>query len=154
VSTRPQRHAAILRLVREEAVPSQERLRELLAGEGYRVTQATLSRDIRALGVVKMVDEEGRSHYAVPAAAADPAPALRTLLPSLLIAADAADNLLVLKTLTGGAQPVAVALDHQHWDDVVGTIAGDDTILIITRSAEACRRLRRRVETLAGPRSD
>lgn len=154
MSTRPQRHAAILRVIRAEAVPSQERLRELLVGEGFQVTQATLSRDVRALGLVKMVDEEGHSRYAVPAHATDPAPALRQLLPSLLIAADEAGNLLVLKTLTGGAQPVAAAIDHQRWDDVVGTIAGDDTILIVTRSPEACLRLRRRIEALTGVASD
>ncbi len=150
MSSRPRRHAAILNLVRTQAVPSQERLKSLLVEEGFEVTQATLSRDIRALGIVKMVDDTGRSHYAPPDRSGDPAPALRGLLPSLLITADPADNLLVLKTLAGGAQSVAAALDHERWSDVVGTIAGDDTVLIVTRSPDACDRVRHRIEGLAG----
>jgi transcriptional regulator of arginine metabolism len=149
VPEKPQRQAAILRLVRSRRIPSQERLRELLAHEGFEVTQATLSRDIRALGVVKVADARGQGYYAVPAEAGDPAPVLSRLLPSLLVSLDQVDNLLLVRTLTGGAQPVAVAVDHQQWEEVAGTIAGDDTVLLITRSHSACQTVRHRLEALA-----
>jgi transcriptional regulator of arginine metabolism len=150
VSTKAQRHAAVLRLIRGERIPSQEKLRERLADEGIRVAQATLSRDLRALGVVKVADEGGHGHYAVPLDVVDPTPTLVSILRALFVGIDGVDHLLVLRTLTGGAQPVAVAIDHQPWEEVVGTIAGDDTVLIIGRSPAACRRLRRRIEALAG----
>lgn len=151
MSTKPQRQSAILRLVRVERIPSQERLRELLETEGYQVTQATLSRDLRSLGVVKMADQKGQTYYAVPADVLDPTPALSQLIPALYAGAEAVDNLLILKTLAGGAQPLASAIDHQGWDEVAGTIAGDDTILVIARSADARARVQRRVENLTRP---
>jgi transcriptional regulator of arginine metabolism len=150
VSTRSQRHAVILRLIRAERIPSQERLRERLADQGVRVAQSTLSRDLRTLGVAKGADREGHGHYMVPADVVDPTPTLSALLPTLFVGIDGVDHLLVLRTLTGGAQPIAVAIDHQTWEDVVGTIAGDDTVLIIARSAAGRDRLRRRLEALAG----
>jgi transcriptional regulator of arginine metabolism len=149
VPTKPQRHAAILRLIRSERIPSQERLRELLAGEGIAVAQATLSRDLRSLGIVKAADAQGHGHYVVAIDAPDPTPALSQLLPALFVGLEGVEYLLVLKTLTGGAQPVAAAIDHQNWQEVVGTIAGDDTILIITRSVDASAILRKRLLTAA-----
>jgi transcriptional regulator of arginine metabolism len=145
VPDKRRRHAAILRLVRSQKVPSQERLREILAEEGVQVTQATLSRDVRALGVVKVADSAGQGYYALPGGLADTAPDLAQLLPSLFVSVDRIDNLLVLKTMPGGAQPVAAAIDHQDWDDVAGTIAGDDTILLITRTADAGEQVRQRL---------
>lgn len=148
---KPQRHAAILDLVRNERVPSQEVLRELLAARGIEVGQATLSRDIRELGLVKVPDEEeGGSLYTVPADVTDPMPTLSRLLPALYLGADGVGNLLVVKTLTGGAQPVAVAMDWEEWPEVVGTIAGDDTILVILRSPGQLDAIIRRLEDLAG----
>lgn len=151
---KPQRHTAILRLVRSERVTSQEVLRELLAREGFEVGQATLSRDIRQLGLVKVPDEDGSPVYTVPPDVVDPTPNLRRLLPPLYIGADGVGNLLVLRTLTGGAQPVAVALDHEEWDEVVGTIAGDDTVLIILRKPAQRAAVVRRIEELAGLAED
>ena len=145
-----QRHAAILRLVRSQRVTSQEVLRELLAREGFDVAQPTLSRDIRQLGLVKASDEEGVAAYTVPVDVVDPTPTLRRLLPPLFLGADGVGNLLVLRTLTGGAQPIAVALDHEEWDEVVGTIAGDDTVLLVLRKASQRASVARRIEELAG----
>ena len=147
---KPQRHSAILELVRSERVPSQEVLREHLAQRGIEVAQATLSRDIRELGLVKVPDEEGGSVYTVPAHVTDPTPTLSRLLPALYVGADGVANLLVVKTLTGGAQPVAVAIDWEEWPEVVGTIAGDDTILMILREPAHLRTISRRLEELAG----
>ena len=99
---------------------------------------------------VKVPDEEGGSVYMVPAHVVDPTPALSRLLPALYLGSDGVGNLLVVKTLTGGAQPVAVALDWEEWSEVVGTVAGDDTILIILRKAEHLETITRRIEILAG----
>ena len=147
---KPQRHSAILDIVRSRRVSSQEGLRELLAAAGFDVAQATLSRDIRELGLVKVPDEDGGSTYTVPVDVTDPTPTLRRLLPALYLGADGVGNLLVVKTLTGGAQPVAVAIDWEEWHEVVGTIAGDDTILLILRKPSDLRAVTRRLEELAG----
>lgn len=146
---KPQRHAAILELVRQQKIPSQEVLRERLGERGIEVAQATLSRDIRELGLVKMPDEEGSS-YAVPAHVTEPTPALSRLMPALYLGAEGTGNLLVVKTLIGGAQPVAVAIDWEEWPEVLGTIAGDDTILVILRDAKQLPRVVERLEALAG----
>ena len=125
-------------------------LRELLAEEGFEVAQGTLSRDIREMGLVKVPDEDGGSAYSVPPDAIDPTPSLARLLPTLYVDLEGVDNLLVLHTVTGGAQPVAVALDHQEWDEVLGTIAGDDTILIILRDCSFRDPVVERLREIAG----
>jgi transcriptional regulator of arginine metabolism len=147
---KPQRHAVILELVRERRVPSQEVLRELLAERGIEVAQATLSRDIRELGLVKVPDESGGSVYTLPADVTDPTPTLSRLLPSLYLGADGVGNLLVVKTLVGGAQPIAVGIDWEEWAEVVGTIAGDDTILVILRDPAHRQKVIARLEEIAG----
>lgn len=147
---KPQRHAAILDLVRTQRISSQEVLRERLADRGFEVAQATLSRDIRELGLIKVPDEDGGSVYTVPAHITDPTPTLSRLLPALYLGSDGVGNLLVVKTLTGGAQPVAVALDWEEWPEVVGTIAGDDQILVILRDAAQLDGMVQRLEELAG----
>lgn len=147
---KPQRHSAILDLIRTTRIQSQEVLRELLAERGFEVAQATLSRDIRELGLVKVPDEEGGSVYMVPGHASEPTPALSRLLPALYLSSDGVGNLLVIKTLTGGAQPVAAAIDWEEWSEVVGTVAGDDSILVILRSPEHLPRITQRLEELAG----
>jgi transcriptional regulator of arginine metabolism len=143
------RHAVILDLIRNHRVSSQEVLRELLAERGIEVAQATLSRDVRDLGLVKAPDEQGGSSYVIPAAGGEPAPALNRLLPALYMGADGVGNLLVLKTLAGGAQPIAAAVDSQGWPEVVGTIGGDDTILLILRTPEQREEIVRRIEAIA-----
>jgi len=147
---KPQRHAVILELVRESRIPSQEALRERLSARGIEVAQATLSRDIRELGLVKVPDENGGSIYLVPPGVTDPTPTLARLMPSLYVGADGVGNLLVLKTLIGGAQTIAVGIDWEEWPEVVGTIAGDDTVLIILRQASHRDEIVRRLEDLAG----
>lgn len=146
------RHAAILELVRSRRVPSQESLRELLAERGIDVAQATLSRDIRTLGLVKAPDGQGGSAYAIPAGGADTAPNLQRLLPALYVGADGVGNLLVLKTLVGGAQPIAVAIDAEGWTEIVGTLSGDDTILIVLRKPEHRDEIVQRIESIADRR--
>lgn len=143
------RHAAIRTLVREGRYSSQEELREALAHRDFDVTQATLSRDIRELRLLKVPDAEGGSAYTLPPEAWDQTPKLERLLAALFVGAEGTGNLLVLKTLAGGAQPVAVAIDWEEWPEVLGTIAGDDTILMILRDAHHLGTVQRRLEDLA-----
>lgn len=148
------RHAAILELVRTHRVSSQEVLRELLAARGIEVAQATLSRDIRDLGLVKAPDDQGGGAYVVPAGGPDHAPTLHRMLPALYLAADGVGNLLVLKTLAGGAQPIAAALDAEGWSEIVGTIGGDDTVLVVLRSGEFREAVVGRIEAIADRRAE
>jgi transcriptional regulator of arginine metabolism len=140
-----QRQAAILKLIRHQRVQSQEQLRELLSAEGMDVTQATLSRDIRELRLAKVPDPDGGSSYALPTQTETLRPPLHQLLPTLLLSLDGVGNLLVAKTPAGSANALTEALDAQGWPEVVGTIAGDNTILIIVRSEKACRAVAQRL---------
>ncbi|HXV86001.1 MAG TPA: hypothetical protein VD793_04845 [Gemmatimonadales bacterium] len=145
-----QRQAVVLRLVRQRRVESQEHLRELLSTEGIEVTQATLSRDIRELRLTKVADAGGGSHYAAPAEGAAVRPPLQQLLPTLLLSLHGVGALLVVKTPAGSASTVAEALDAEGLPEIVGTIAGDNTILIITSGPRAQRALSARLKGLAG----
>jgi transcriptional regulator of arginine metabolism len=128
-----QRHAAILKVVRDRRIESQDELREALAAEGFNVTQATLSRDIRELGLAKLSDPQGGAFYTHPHRAAV-RPDLAQILPTLLVSVDGVGPFLVLKTASGSAGAVTEALDQAGWEEIMGTIAGDDTVLVITRS--------------------
>lgn len=149
------RQHAILQLVASHAIASQEELRHLLAQGGLQVTQATLSRDLRELGVVRAATEEG-ARYMLPAMLApeEAKPSLDGLLPQLFADVDGVGELLVLHTLPGGAQPIAEGIDAQDWPEVLGTIAGENTILIVCRSSQSRDELGNRLRALAsrGPR--
>jgi transcriptional regulator of arginine metabolism len=134
--TRAGRHARIVELLREQVVRSQTELAELLADSGVQVTQATLSRDLEELGAVKMhggylIPEDGNRPLR-ETTGQGPARLLR-LLRELLTGVDASGNIAVLRTPPGAAQFLASALDRSGLTDVVGTIAGDDTILVVAR---------------------
>lgn len=129
---------------------SQEHLRELLVRRGFDVTQATLSRDIRELRLVKVPDAGGVSHYTLPPESWEHTPPLARLLPTLYTGAEGTGNLLVVRTLAGGAQAVAEALDWEEWPEVLGTLGGDDTILVILRKPEYLKTVHQRLEDLAG----
>jgi transcriptional regulator of arginine metabolism len=144
------RHQAILELVGEHRIASQEHLRELLATRGFDVTQATLSRDIRELRLIKVPGAEGIMFYKLPPEVWDQTPPLRRLLATLFVSAEGVGNLLIVKTMTGGAQPVGSAIDWEEWPEVLGTVAGDDTILIILRASEHLATIQQRLEELAG----
>ena len=147
-----QRHAAILRVVRERRIESQDDLREALSTEGFVVTQATLSRDIRELGLAKLADPQGGAFYTHPHRAAV-RPDLAQVLPTLLVSVDGVGPLLVLKTASGSAGAITEALDQAGWAEVIGTIAGDDTVLVIGREPTGGDALARRFLTLADTHS-
>lgn len=142
------RHAEILDLVRTHRVTSQDRLRDLLVERGFEVTQATVSRDVRELRLVKTPEADGAARYAAPDVD-DPTAALEKLLPALFRSAEGSRNLLVVRTLAGGAQAVALAIDGEAWPEVLGTLGGDDTILVVCRTDGDTAVIRRRLEDLA-----
>ena len=142
-----QRHAAILRVVREQRIESQDELREALSQQGFVVTQATLSRDIRELGLAKLADPGGGAYYTHPHRGAV-RPELGQVLPALLVSVDGVGPFLVLKTASGSAGAVTEALDQAGWSEIVGTIAGDDTVLVITRSQRLRREVAARIQQL------
>ena len=142
-----QRHAAILRVVRERRIESQDELRNALASEGFIVTQATLSRDIRELGLAKLADPQGGAYYTHPHRGAV-RPDLGQVLPTLLVSVDGVGPFVVLKTASGSAGAVTEALDQAGWSEVIGTIAGDDTVLVITRSVRHRQAVATRIEAL------
>lgn len=144
-----ERHALIFEVIKHHRVASQEVLRELLRDHGTDVTQATLSRDIRELRLVKVPDADGASHYSHPEEW-EGTPFLERLLPTLFHHAEGVSNLLVIRTLKGGAQTVAAGIDWEEWPEVLGTIAGDDTILLILRDADQLSRVQARLEQMAG----
>jgi len=139
------RQGQILKLVSGKAVGSQDELRRRLGHLGMRVTQATLSRDMRELRLVKT----SQGYRQLSSAAAEepaPLPTLSRAVKDFLLDIRAAQNMLVLKTPPGGAQPLAAAVDAEHWKEVAGTLAGDDTVLIIASSHGAAKTIQRRVE--------
>lgn len=144
------RHALILDLLKEHRVTSQEALRELLLEHGTEVTQATLSRDIRELRLVKVPGADGTAHYSLPEEW-ESTPSLGSLLPTLLQSVEGVNNLLVVRTMKGGAQTVAAGIDWEEWPEILGTLAGDDTILIILREPASLDVVRARIESMADP---
>ncbi|NPV79771.1 MAG: arginine repressor [Firmicutes bacterium] len=130
------RHAKILELIKEKEIETQEELVQELSNYGFDVTQATISRDIKELHLVKLPTREGRYRYAIPheRAAGDLHRRLAQVFKESVISLDFSENLIVIRTLTGNAHAVAAAIDAVAWDGIIGTIAGDDTILIVVKS--------------------
>jgi transcriptional regulator of arginine metabolism len=144
-----QRQRRIVQLLRARAVSSQEELADLLARNGEKVTQATLSRDLEELGAVK-VRENGRVVYRLPE---EPPPGedwLKRMLEEFALEVTSSGNLVVVKTPPGGANAVARALDAAGIKDVIGTVAGDDTILVVCREGVRGQTVARRLRSMAG----
>ena len=147
--TARQRH--IVQLLRERPVPSQRELARLLAAHGVRTTQATLSRDLEDLGAVKVRGSLGGMVYAISESPGPPPRArLERMLAEFVLEVDHSGNLVVMKTPPGAAHAVGSALDAAALDQVLGTVAGDDTILVIAREGIAGRRLASELRKLAG----
>lgn len=139
--TQAARRTLIAEVITRQRIHSQEELRTALAAEGFAVTQATLSRDLVDLGAIKVPHGEGRSIYALPAeppveVAADDS-RLSRALHELALSVEHSLNIVVVRTPPGGAQYLASAFDGAHWGSILGTVAGDDTVLMVTRGADA-----------------
>jgi transcriptional regulator of arginine metabolism len=142
------RQRAVLEALTRGPVASQEDLQRTLRKRGFKVGQATLSRDIRDLNLSKtaagyvLPQGEGASGLALPP--------VQRLVREFVLEVRPAGNLLVVKTIIGSAQPVAAALDEQEWEGVVGTIGGDDTILIVCPDKDSARKVAVRIEEMLG----
>ncbi len=147
--SKQERHSAIRDLVDAEVITSQDELRRKLIRRGFDVTQATLSRDIHELRLYK-----GPNGYAIPNgnghAEQEEEPTIEEIMGSFGLAVRQAQNQLVLRTTSGGAQPVALAIDHEAWSEALGTLAGDDTVLIICPDTKRAAALRHKLERMIG----
>jgi transcriptional regulator of arginine metabolism len=140
------RRTQILNLLRTDPAATQEEMRRKLARRGIRVTQATVSRDIEELGLVKT-----HSGYRLPGTTETPAPVqptLQVILKEFLREVGQAANLVVLKTYPGNAHSVAAVLDAQDWSEVVGTVAGDDTVFVATPNAREAAQFKKKIRAL------
>lgn len=142
------RQRAIREIVTERAVANQEVLRKQLRRRGWEVTQSTLSRDMRELRLARIPDEHGHARYTFSETGHgdDELQQLEAMMPQLLVSVEGVQVLAVARTMSSGAQPVAEALDQLEWPDVAGTIAGDDTVLIICRSVAGRERVVKRLK--------
>jgi transcriptional regulator of arginine metabolism len=157
--TKTARHARIIALLEAHQVRSQTELAELLAADGVQVTQGTLSRDLVEVGALRVRGAGGHLVYAVPGDGGDRTPhpgefstfeaRLTRLCGEVLVSAEPSANLVVLRTPPGAAQYFASAIDRVGWESILGTIAGDDTILLITRSPEGGAALADRLLTMS-----
>jgi transcriptional regulator of arginine metabolism len=158
-NTKNARQRRIVELLETGEIRSQQELADLLSESGHRISQATLSRDLEELNALKVRSESGALIYAVPAEGGDrtaitthtPASETRLarLAQELLVSAEASANLVVLRTPPGAASFLASALDKTEYDDVLGTIAGDDTVLVISKQQTGGANLARRLLALA-----
>jgi transcriptional regulator of arginine metabolism len=144
------RQQAIREIVSSRPVSSQEELRQLLLERGWDVTQSTLSRDMRDLRLARVPTASGTRYTAADATAPEPARAtLAAILPQFFAKLDSTREFVVVRTKIAGAQPIAEAIDAEDNPDILGTIAGENTILIICRSDAARERVSKRLVSLA-----
>ena len=155
MSTKTERQNALLDVIAKHAVATQSELKDRLKGRGIEADQATLSRDIRELGVVKASEDGAHYRYAPLEAVAPPVHLKASaILARLVRKIDTSGNLLVIKTDPGQASPVGLALDRMGWPEVVGTVAGDDTLLVVVRQGTPSRKLAKKILELKNPKKD
>ena len=131
------RHTAILRIIAEPEIETQDDLIAKLKENGFDVTQATVSRDIKQLGLVKTTDGEGKYRYSAPHPSSSGSDSkFKNILSEAIISSESAENMVVVKTYSGMANAAAAAIDALASDRILGSIAGDDTILIVTKNDE------------------
>ncbi len=143
------RHAAILELISTHSIETQEALAEALRKMGFQVTQATVSRDIKELRLVKVLTPQGSYKYAQSTAEERKvSDKLLWMLRESMLSAVAAENLIVVKTLSGSANVAAEALDSLGWPELLGTIAGDNTVLLVTHTEAEASSVERQLREL------
>ncbi len=133
-----QRHAAIAKLVMNESIETQEDLARMLRSLGYSVTQATVSRDIKEMRLIKILTPEGKYKYAtVDNAESDLQDRFNRIFSSSVLSVNSSGNLIVIKTISGSANAAAEAIDSMKWPDVLGTLAGDNTVFIVVKEGRS-----------------
>ncbi|MEI6404674.1 MAG: arginine repressor [Actinomycetes bacterium] len=154
MTSRLARHGKIRQLLAAQGVTSQAELQKLMADDGFHVTQATLSRDLELLEAVKVPGPGGRAHYVIPDSATgvvearDPLRLARTLS-DMVEAIDFSGNMVVIKTPVGAASYIARAIDRSGMTSVLGTVAGDDTVMVVTRDPNGGEHVSRELMELA-----
>ena len=154
--SKSQRQHLLAKILEEQAVSSQAKLVELLKAEGIDVTQATLSRDLEELGAVKVRVPVGDSVYAVPYNQTErvlPVDYLRRVLGEWLVEVSVSNNIVVLRTPPGSAHVVASAVDRAGLPEIIGTVAGDDTVILVAASDTTGEKVSERLKDLAGIRT-
>ena len=154
--SKSQRQHLLAKILEEQAVSSQAKLVELLKAEGIEVTQATLSRDLEELGAVKVRVPVGDSIYAVPDNPTErvlPVDYLRRVLGEWLVEVSVSNNIVVLRTPPGSAHVVASAVDRASLPEIIGTVAGDDTVILVAASDTTGEKVSERLKDLAGIRT-
>lgn len=140
-----QRHIKIREVITNNDIETQDELVDMLKSAGYNVTQATISRDIKELHLVKVPMADGRYKYSLPADQRfNPLQKLKRSLIDAFVKIDSAGYLLVMKTLPGNANAIGALIDNLDWNEILGTICGDDTILIICRTSEDTEKISKR----------
>ena len=143
------RHAKIVELVNKYQIETQEELAELLDAEGYKVTQATVSRDIRDLRLTKVQTENGKQKYAaLKTTQSELAEKYFRILKDGFVSMGMAQNILVIKTVSGMAMAVAAAIDEMNWPEVLGCIGGDDTIMCAIRTVEEAEKVMEKIRKI------
>lgn len=138
VFMKSKRHSMILKLIASENIETQEELARLLASHGFEVTQATVSRDIKELRLIKVQTGEGRYKYAtVERAESDMQDRFIALFSNCVISITSAGNIIVIKTMAGSASVAAEAIDSMKWSEIAGSIAGDNTIFVAVRDGKS-----------------
>ena len=150
--TRTQRQAAISDLIARGLVTSQSQLRAVLAEQGMVVTQPTLSKDLAEIGAIRVRSPQGGLVYTLSEGTGIPGANLDRLCAELLVSAEASGNLVVVHTPPGGAQYFALGLDREGWDSVLGCVAGDDTVIVVTRDHHAGQRVAAQLLSFASQR--
>ena len=146
------RQMKIMELISSRPIETQEELATLLSQSGFEVTQATVSRDVKELRLVKVPLGENRYGYALPPDIPKGSVILgsRRIFRESVISMDYSENLIVIKTLPGSAQGVAYAVDNMDWEEILGSLAGDDTILVIAKHKDQVTKVMERFEKFLG----
>lgn len=141
-----QRHLKIREIITKLEIQTQDELVEILRNEGFNVTQATVSRDIKELHLVKVPVNDGNYKYSLPSDQRyNPIQKLKRAMIESFVKMDSADHLIVLKTLPGNANAIGILIDQLDWEEILGTICGDDTCLIISRTKEDAQVIQERL---------
>jgi transcriptional regulator of arginine metabolism len=144
------RQSLIIDIIRNNSIETQEELAEHLKKRGVGVTQATVSRDIKELSLIKIPTEEGKYRYSLPPEDAwvNSMERAKRLFRDSLISLDYTENIIVVKTLTGNANAVADIIDNMPWPEIVGTVAGDDTIFVAVRDRSTIKDVMEMIEAI------
>ena len=145
------RQIAILDIIKKEEISTQEELTEKLLKAGFKVTQATVSRDIKELKLIKVHSDTKGNKYShvsneITKSTKESTAKLSTILNEAVTSSDYANNIVIIRTMQGMAQGVAFAIENLHYDGMMGTIAGDDTIMIVTKTEENAKNLSERIK--------